>query len=90
MDSLTKVWPECSDTLQGQLFCGFGMAVPSVRPLNYTIHVYSLLVLLLNCEESFPGPLDPLLRQDITARNIPALHQLRLEGPQFLAGFFSK
>lgn len=90
MNSLTKVQPECSDTLQEQLVCEFGMAVLSVCPLNYTIHVYSLLILLLNCEESFPGPLDPLLRQDITARNITALHQLRLEGLQFLASFFSK
>lgn len=58
--------------------------------LDYTIHVYSLLILLLNCEERRPRFLDTFLRQNIAAWNVATLHQLRLKGVQVLASFFSK
>lgn len=58
--------------------------------LDYTVHVHSLLILLLNREESRPCSLNTFLCQDVAAWNVTLLHQLRLESAQILASFFSK
>lgn len=58
--------------------------------LDYTIHVHSLLILLLNREESRPCSFDTFLCQDVAAWNVTLLHQLRLESAQLLASFLSK
>lgn len=60
------------------------------RLLDYTVHVHSSLILLLNCEEGRPRPLDTFFCQDVAAWHVAFLHHLRLDGAQVVTSFLCK